>query len=301
MLVSVALTCCSAFMQSHFHDWADARVFLAVARKGSTLAASRELAMTQTTVARRIDALEHKLGIILFDRNTRGFHLTEDGQTLIHAAEAMETASMEFEKAAKAVRDAQSGPIRFTAWDSSINTDLSTVFADFSTANPGTTFEFLTTEKPIDLSAGDADVALRLAGQNLDDSLIGRRIGETHWTYFASKTYVETHGAPESFEGDMEDHTVVLLRHITTKRKNVLFCDSAADILMALRTGRGIGPLPVIQGDRENTLIRCFPPPPEAELQVWLLASPTAYRRLEVQRFMAFAGPRFADYFKRES
>jgi len=37
-------------------DWNDLRYFLAVARDGSTLAAARELRVSQTTVARRIAA-----------------------------------------------------------------------------------------------------------------------------------------------------------------------------------------------------------------------------------------------------
>ena len=39
-------------------DWNDLRYFLAVARDGSTLAAGRALRVSQTTVARRIAALE---------------------------------------------------------------------------------------------------------------------------------------------------------------------------------------------------------------------------------------------------
>src|SRR5688572_1616588 len=36
------------------YDWGDLKVFLAVARAGSTLAAARELGVNQTTVARRV-------------------------------------------------------------------------------------------------------------------------------------------------------------------------------------------------------------------------------------------------------
>jgi len=40
-------------------DWNDLKAFLAVARGGSTLAASKALGVNQTTVARRIESLEH--------------------------------------------------------------------------------------------------------------------------------------------------------------------------------------------------------------------------------------------------
>ena len=43
-------------------DWNDLRHFLAVAREGSTLAAGRSLRVSQTTVARRIAALEGAVG-----------------------------------------------------------------------------------------------------------------------------------------------------------------------------------------------------------------------------------------------
>ncbi|MBT8425437.1 MAG: LysR family transcriptional regulator, partial [Silicimonas sp.] len=52
-------------MKSEFRNWSDIRVFLAVIREGSTLAASRKLGVAQPTVARRIDALEHETGLIL--------------------------------------------------------------------------------------------------------------------------------------------------------------------------------------------------------------------------------------------
>ncbi|HMN52648.1 MAG TPA: LysR family transcriptional regulator [Sphingopyxis sp.] len=43
-------------------DWNDLRYFLAVAESGSTLAAARALRVSQTTVARRIAALEAAKG-----------------------------------------------------------------------------------------------------------------------------------------------------------------------------------------------------------------------------------------------
>lgn len=254
--------------------------------------------MTQTTVSRRIDSLEHKLGICLFRGDTRGFHLTENARSLINAAEAMEVASLEFEAAADALRNAQSGAIRFTARDNAMNAEFGAIFADFSEANPGVTFEFLATEDIVDLGAGEADVALRLAGEIADDNLICRRVCQTQWTYFASKAYVAAHGTPDEYCDDMEPHTVVMLQQIKSSRMNVLRCESAADLLMALRTSRGIGPVPTIHGDREEGLVRCFPPPPRSEMQIWLLASPAAYQRPDVRRFMTFAAPRFIKYLR---
>src|SRR5699024_8916001 len=43
-------------------EWSDLRYFIAVAREGSTLAASRALRTSQSTVQRRLTELEGKLG-----------------------------------------------------------------------------------------------------------------------------------------------------------------------------------------------------------------------------------------------
>ncbi|WP_198373260.1 helix-turn-helix domain-containing protein, partial [Roseomonas rosulenta] len=43
-------------------DWDDLRVFLAVARRGSTLGAAKALGIGQATAARRVAALEEALG-----------------------------------------------------------------------------------------------------------------------------------------------------------------------------------------------------------------------------------------------
>src|SRR6185436_2493257 len=75
-------------------DWNDLKAFLAVARGGSTLAASKALGVNQTTVARRIESLEHDLGFKLFERGQTGSRLTESGQGLIAEAENVERAAI---------------------------------------------------------------------------------------------------------------------------------------------------------------------------------------------------------------
>lgn len=81
-------------------DWNDLRYFLAVADTGSTLAASRELKVSQTTVARRISALETSLSLHLFDRQQSGYVLTPVGEALVSRARAVKGATQDFADAA---------------------------------------------------------------------------------------------------------------------------------------------------------------------------------------------------------
>src|SRR5436189_216148 len=86
-------------------DWNDLRYFLAVAREGSTLAAGRQLRVSQTTVARRIAALEAAVGFPLFDKRQAGYALTPAGEGLMDRAKQVDIAAAAFTESAAADRN----------------------------------------------------------------------------------------------------------------------------------------------------------------------------------------------------
>src|SRR5688572_22711464 len=71
-------------------DWNDLRYFLATARGGSTVAASRMMRVNQSTVSRRIAALEGSIGATLFEKTVAGYELTDTGRELLPVAERAE-------------------------------------------------------------------------------------------------------------------------------------------------------------------------------------------------------------------
>src|SRR5687768_7282588 len=122
-------------------DWNDLRAFLAVARTGSTLAAGRSLKVSQTTVARRVLALEEALGLTLFERRQAGYALTETGTALLGQAVSVETAAGAFSDAAAAAsRDAQ-GVVRLTCLEIYAVTVLAPMLRDLHAAYPAIVIE----------------------------------------------------------------------------------------------------------------------------------------------------------------
>lgn len=266
-------------------------------REGSTLAASRQLGINQTTVARRMDVLEHVLGLTLFEKTARGAAPTEAATKLIPLAEALERAAQTFEAGA-AVQKGANAPIRITAFENAPYGNIGGVAAQFGAENPDVNFEFVFSERNLDLMKNEADIALRMTRVISDDRLIARKIGQAQWTYYAARSYAATHKLPTEYSNDMEDHRVYLMSHITSARRNLVRCGSANDMITAIQSGQGIGPMPIHVGDADQNLVRCFAPPPGSDLTVWLIASPAAYKRPEVKAFMAFAAPRIARNFK---
>jgi DNA-binding transcriptional LysR family regulator len=65
-------------------------------------------------------------------------------------------------------------------------------------------------QRALDLSKGEADIAIR--GGNLDDDnvLVGRKIAEVPWGIYASHSFVERHGRP-STPADIESFSVIEL------------------------------------------------------------------------------------------
>ena len=77
-------------------DWNDLKYFLAVADRGSTLSAARAMRVSQTTVARRIAALEDAIGFPLFEKRQAGYALTPAGETLLERARQVDVAASAF-------------------------------------------------------------------------------------------------------------------------------------------------------------------------------------------------------------
>src|SRR5262245_49708824 len=117
-------------------DWNDLRHFLAVARTGSTLAAGRELRVSQTTAARRVTALEEELKLKLFERRAAGYRLTPAGEALLAEAEAVEAAAGHFEDAAATQSRDVSGTVKLTVDEIYAVTLLGPILRDLHDAFP---------------------------------------------------------------------------------------------------------------------------------------------------------------------
>lgn len=64
-------------------DLRQLRYFQAVAAAGRITAAAKELGITQPALSIALAKLETELGVVLFDRDHRGVHLTESGRALL--------------------------------------------------------------------------------------------------------------------------------------------------------------------------------------------------------------------------
>lgn len=291
-------------------DWNDVRHFLAVARGGSTLAAAKTLGVNQTTVARRIEALEAALGLKLLERGQAGSRLTEAGEALRLDAEKLERAADGFNTQAQAYQRGMAGVIRVTANESVANSAMAPAIAEFRAQFPAVKVELIVSDHFLDLEKGEADIAMRGFTQVKDSALVGRKLVDVEWGFYASYDYVLRHGAP-SGPHELGDHALVggerELENMAPMRWMAANAPDSAiqfrsnnltNLMHSLKAGLGVGPLPAVVGDPERGLVRCFGPLPDFPSSIWILTRPDLKDVPRIRAFMDFVIPHFTTRYR---
>lgn len=172
-------------------DWNDLKYFLAVARQGSTIAAAKALGLNQSTIQRRIVELEKRLGRKLVMRTASGYRLTDVGKELQPYAERIEAMVLDFERHVADTGRDRSGVIRVTCPEPIVQR-MTPLIERFHARYPKLRVEFVMSDRYLDLSKGEADVAFRSG--DTDDELVGRKIADSVWAVYASRSYIDAMG-----------------------------------------------------------------------------------------------------------
>ena len=264
-------------------DWNDLRYFLAVARDGSTLAAARALRVSQTTVARRIAALEQALGLQLFEKRQAGYTLTPAGEELVERAQQVELAASSFSEASAAIARDTSGTVRITTQEIFAVSLLAPMLRELRERHPEILIQLDDSQDFRDLGEGEADIALRSAHGDLGGGVVGRRLCVDDWTLYCSRDYAAANGVPTN-QMELKKHAFIggggpklwraysaWLHDLGLDDRVVMHHTSAIGMMSAIRSGLGIAVLPCIVADADPDLIQCVPPKDDHGRVMWLV------------------------------
>ena len=300
----------SAILQNRRMDWNDLRYFLAVARTGSTLAAARELRVSQTTVARRIAALEHALNLTLFEKRQAGYALTPTGSELLADAGKMEAAATAFTESAAASARETAGAVRVTTEEIYALALLGPLLRELHDLHPQIVIELDTAQQVRDLGSGQADIALRSTSKEQPAGLVGRALCIDDWALYCSRDYAARHGAPGSVDelkahaivggggGNLWIHYQAWLRQLGLEERVAIHHATSSGLFSAVRSGFGIAVLPCIVADAEPDLIRCLPPRDGHGRVLWLLTHERVRHVPSVRTVMSFLGERLTRHVR---
>jgi molybdate transport repressor ModE-like protein len=281
-------------------DWNDLRPFLAIARHGSSTAAARALGLDQSTVQRRLAALESRVGQPLVERRSTGYVLTEYGRELLPLAQQVESDIARLEEHIRRSSRELNGVLRLTCPEPIVaRMTASSLLADLRACHPGLRIEFVMSDSYVDFRNGEVDVALR-SGDTTDNALVGRKLADSFWAVYACHEYVARHGAPASLREALTHPWVTLDAGMAQHRASTWLREAAPRVVIAatsgsvlgmlqsVKAGVGIGVLPTALGDHDQGLRRLFGPVPELTREWRILTTPQLRRTARVSAFFDF-------------
>ena len=248
-------------------DWNDLRYLLAIHRKGSLAAASKDLGVTKATASRRLAALEEALGVELVQRTPDGVVLTDAGKAALAAAEEMDRSATLLRDRLGASSDGEvRGTVRLTAPQWLAERLFLAELPVLKERYPKLEVQFLGTNAVLDVSRREADLALRNV-RPTQQSLVFRKAGTLAGRVYGSKLYLESRGRPASRE-DLQSHDLLAyeglggmpgfewLRDPAYASRIAFRANDPVGLRSAAAAGLGLAALPSLLGDEEAALER---------------------------------------------
>ena len=274
-------------------DWNRARAFLVTAEEGSFSAAAKALNLTQPTLGRQVDALEHEIGVALFERVGRGLVLTPSGLELIDHVRSMAEAASDFSLSASGQTQGLEGTVAISASEITAVTYLPAIIARLRRDYPGLTLEVVPTNDSVDLRKREADIAIRNFRPTQND-LIAKKLRDDCGHFYATPAYIESIGNPQipadlnaaqfiAFTPGSQAEMIERLQEfgIKLEKSNMMVLAGNHTVHWELcKAGVGIGIVPQTLGDAEPAVQHVLPDAIPLPYPVWL----TTHRELRTSR-----------------
>jgi DNA-binding transcriptional LysR family regulator len=188
------------------------KIFARVAERGSFAGAAGDVGLTPSAVAKLVTRLETRLGVRLMNRTTRGLALTPEGGVYLDRAReilgAIEAVESEIGSSCVVPR----GHLRVHTFPFIAVHQLGSALPDFLKRYPEITFDFMVTNRIVDLIGENMDISLRI-GPLPDSGLVARKIIDLRRIVCASPGYIAHHGRPTK-PTDLSEHVCLTLSRI---------------------------------------------------------------------------------------
>jgi DNA-binding transcriptional LysR family regulator len=291
-------------------DWDKLRVFHAVAEAGSFTHAGDTLNLSQSAVSRQISALEETLQVPLFHRHARGLILTEQGESLNRTVREVFAKLAMTEALLTESKEKPAGRLKVTTELGFGGFWLAPRLNAFLETYPDVSVTLLLDDTDLDLAMREADVAIRMHPPKQPD-LVQRHLMTIQWSICASPAYLAKHGTPARPE-ELDAHRLILFgdyrppvsdinwlaeagRRAGSPRRALLEVNSLHAMLLAIRSGVGIGAIPDYMANETDGLTRILPELKAPKVDVYFVYPEELRNSKRVSVFRDFLLARLAE------
>lgn len=184
------------------------RAFVRVVQTGSFSATGREMKTSQTTISKKVAALEKKIGVKLLARSSRDHALTPAGakyyQTCVDILGELDEAETE----ARSETASPQGTVRISAPVAFGRILLAPIMAEFFQRYPDIKVDLRLSDRHTDLISDGIDVAIR-ARQLEDSTLVARHLFDNPMLVLAAPSYLDRNGTPKKPD-DLTQHNCLI-------------------------------------------------------------------------------------------
>lgn len=174
------------------------KAFCRVVEAGGFSAAAAQLNISHTVMSRQVQHLESLLGAQLLNRTTRKLALTEAGTAYYERARRILDDLQEADLAVTQHHAAPRGVLRVNAPMAFGTLDMASWLPRFMARYPDLKVDLVCNDRFVDLIEEGFDVAVRLAREMPDSTLMAKRLATTRTLLVAAPAYLERHGVPRT-------------------------------------------------------------------------------------------------------
>lgn len=182
-------------------------VFVAVANRHSFSAAARHLNVSNASVTRHINDLEHFLGVTLLKRTTRALSLTDVGNMYLREVEDVLPRLYAANDLAKGEKLKPQGTLKITAPILFGQMYVTPVIRKYLDLYPDVSVEATFLDRKVAMIEEGFDVAIRI-GHLTDSNMRAVKLCDVQWTVCASPQYWQKFGQPAQ-PNELSGHQII--------------------------------------------------------------------------------------------
>ncbi|WP_174802749.1 LysR family transcriptional regulator [Martelella limonii] len=178
------------------------RAFIDVVEAEGFSAAARKTGRSKALLSKYVRELEDDLGVLLLNRTTRQFSLTEAGQ--IYRSRAVDIVQ-EIDNLSDTVRANNAdlrGKLKVSVPRTFVDAPVGHSLLDFTATHPDLSLDIVAEDRFVDLVEEGYDVAIRITSLE-DSALIARKLSDFRMLVCASPAFIEKFGKPLEKPADL--------------------------------------------------------------------------------------------------
>lgn len=275
--------------------WTELRTAYKLAKLGTLSATAQDIGVHRSTVMRHINVLEEDLGVVLFQRNDKGYIPTEAGLEIMRLGEVTDSHFAQLPSRLKHREENLQGVLTITSINEMAGL-LMPAIKRYRELYPGMQIDIIGDLRNLNLEYGEADIAIRAGDKPTTPDNVVLPLTSTEMLLCAHKRYLDEYGVPT--EETLLQHFFLALNdrppHLywnewiynqIPEQQIVVRASSQQILSNALVSGCGIGFMPKPIVDAQPNLVE-LPLAEVWQVSAWVLVHRDMFNMPKISKFL---------------